>query len=96
MGWIETPQMTYNAQASYTRPLFPTGGSLPAEQLYLNTDYRAYYGSSDDCDPNAASGDDSCPAEKETCWFDGSVDWGRRREQRHGVHREPRLLPRQR
>ncbi|MFE3858404.1 hypothetical protein ACFXPN_45650 [Streptomyces griseorubiginosus] len=76
MGWIETPQMTYNAQASYTRPLFPTGGSLPAGQLYLNTDYRAYCGSSNNCDPNAASGTDPCPAENETCWFDGSVDWG--------------------
>ncbi|WP_329254087.1 hypothetical protein [Streptomyces canus] len=76
MGWIETPQMTYNAQASYTRPLFPTGGGLPAEQLYLNTNYRAYCGSSNNCDPNAATGTDPCPAENETCWFDGSVNWG--------------------
>ncbi|MFF0016865.1 hypothetical protein [Streptomyces sp. NPDC005374] len=76
MGWIETPQMTYNAQESYTRPLFPVGSSLPAEQLYLSTDYRAYCGSSNNCDPDAATGTDPCAAENETCWFDHSVDWG--------------------
>ena len=76
MGWIETPQLTYNAEESYTRPLFPVNSGLPAEQLYLNTDYRTYCGSSNNCDPDAASGTDPCPAENETCWFDGSVNWG--------------------
>lgn len=76
MGWVETPQLTYNAKPSYALPLFPTGGTSPAGKLNLNLNYRAYCDSSNNCDPGASSGSDPCPAENETCWFHGSVDWG--------------------
>ncbi|MFC8350141.1 hypothetical protein [Streptomyces sp. NPDC057280] len=76
MGWIETPQLTYNSQPSYALPQFPTGGTSPAGKLNLNLNYRAYCDSSNNCDPGAASGSDPCPAENETCWFHGSVNWG--------------------
>ncbi|WP_180686682.1 hypothetical protein [Streptomyces gossypiisoli] len=76
MGWVETPQLTYNGRPSYSYPQFPTGGTGPAGKLNLNLNYRAYCDSSNNCDPGAASGTDPCPAENETCWFHGSVDWG--------------------
>ncbi|MFH9944237.1 transglycosylase SLT domain-containing protein [Streptomyces murinus] len=76
MGWIESPQMTYNSKPSYALPQFPTGGLSPAGKLNLNTNYRAYCDSSNDCDSGAASGTDPCPAENETCWYHGSVEWG--------------------
>ncbi|WP_158710395.1 hypothetical protein [Streptomyces sp. NRRL F-5126] len=76
MGWVETPQLTYHGEPSYALPQFPTGGTSPAGKLNLNTNYRAYCGSSNNCDPNTASGSDPCPAENDTCWFHGSVNWG--------------------
>lgn len=76
MGWVETPQRTYNSTPSYALPQFPVGGTSPAGKLNLDLDYRAYCGSSNNCDPDAASGADPCPAEDGTCWFTGSVSWG--------------------
>lgn len=76
MGWVETPQLTYDAQPSYALPQFPVGGTSPAGKLNLDLDYRAYCDSSNSCDPGAASGSDPCPAENESCWFSGSVNWG--------------------
>ncbi|MGW1876241.1 hypothetical protein [Streptomyces sp. NPDC001975] len=76
MGWVETPQRTYNSQPSYALPQFPVGGTSPAGKLNLDLDYRAYCDSSNNCDPGAASGTDPCPAEDGTCWFSGSVSWG--------------------
>ncbi|MGW4159875.1 hypothetical protein [Streptomyces sp. NPDC004788] len=76
MGWVETPQLTYNAKPSYSLPLFPVGGTGLAGKLNLNTNYRSYCLSSNNCNPGAGSGTDPCPAENETCWFNGSVSWG--------------------
>ncbi|WP_077797500.1 hypothetical protein [Streptomyces sp. JHA26] len=76
MGWIETPQLTYNGEPSYAPPQYSTGGTVPAGRLNLNQDYRSYCNSSNNCDPDAAAGSDPCPAENSTCWFHGSVDWG--------------------
>ncbi|MEU1164978.1 hypothetical protein ABZ372_32370 [Streptomyces sp. NPDC005921] len=76
MGWVETPQRTYNSQPSYALPQFPVGGTSPAGKLNLDLDYRAYCDSSNNCDPGAASGTDPCPAEDGTYWFNGSVSWG--------------------
>ncbi|MFF1834973.1 transglycosylase SLT domain-containing protein [Streptomyces sp. NPDC058231] len=76
MGWVESPQLTYNAKPSYALPQFPVGGNSPAGKLNLNMNYRAYCDSSNNCNPGAASDSDPCPAEDESCWFRGSVSWG--------------------
>ncbi|WP_327711262.1 transglycosylase SLT domain-containing protein [Streptomyces sp. NBC_00464] len=77
MGWAETPQRTYDAEPSYALPLFPTGGVGVSGKLNLNTNYRSYCTQgTNSCDPGASSGSDPCPAEDESCWWNGSVSWG--------------------
>ncbi len=72
MGWAETPQLTYNATASYSKPVFPIS-PIPIPLLSLNTNYNLYCNSSNSCTPNQTP--DACPAENSSCWWHNSVSW---------------------
>jgi hypothetical protein len=72
MGWAETPQLTYNAAPSYSKPHFFNNVSL-----HLDTNYFRYCTQANNCTPNDDPEHiDACPSEDSTCWFNGSVDWG--------------------
>ncbi|MCX5209124.1 hypothetical protein OG689_07465 [Kitasatospora sp. NBC_00240] len=72
MGWAETPQLTYSATPSYSKPNFPIT-PIPSPLLNLSTNYTLYCNSSNACTPNQTP--DACPAENSSCWWHGSVSW---------------------
>ncbi|MFJ1751605.1 hypothetical protein [Kitasatospora sp. NPDC088134] len=72
LGWAETPQLTYNATASYAKPYFPTS-PVSSYTLNLSTDRYLYCSGSNACTPNRTP--DPCPAENSSCWWHGSVTW---------------------
>lgn len=71
MGWAETPQLTYNAQPSYSPPAFASATGF--FNLNLNGNRNAYCTSANSCTPNQTP--DPCPSENDYCWYHGSVSW---------------------
>ncbi|MEU4100614.1 hypothetical protein ACFY8X_36545 [Streptomyces tanashiensis] len=66
LGWAETPQLTWNAEESYSEPTMPMGViKIPPRTLFCSPSINA-------CDPAAA---DPCPSWDEQCRWSGSADW---------------------
>ncbi|MGW4435509.1 hypothetical protein ACWELO_07075 [Streptomyces sp. NPDC004596] len=65
-GWAEVPQMTWDAEESYSEPDMPFGViKVPPRTLFCDPSLNA-------CDPDAA---DPCPSWDAQCYWDGTVDW---------------------
>lgn len=65
-GWAEVPQMTWDAEESYSEPTMPLGVvKAPPRTLFCNPSINA-------CDADAA---DPCPSWDASCYWSGSVDW---------------------
>ena len=69
LGWVETPQKTWNNEPSYAQPEYtsPVGGQLNLPDFYTFCDPAI-----NSCTPGAA---DPCPAWNSSCYFNGSVTW---------------------
>ncbi|MFJ7073566.1 hypothetical protein [Streptomyces sp. NPDC098781] len=65
-GWAENPQMTWNAEESYSEPNMPLGNIKVAPRTaFCDPAINA-------CNPSAA---DPCPSWDEQCRWDGWVNW---------------------